>query len=166
MRYRRGWMIGRTPEYIGKKTNHSKMKMTSIVILCDASWCWPRRDRGDDGGGKAVYSTRGAWLLGILYALSSGRQQRQRLRRPLGQHAFHNTLLAVAMWSGGSRSSYRCLAIAGSCQKEAHEPPPASADSGPLFVAMPRHGVAGGRVDLCAALAWAVVEHLQAVRDH
>ena len=35
-----GLMIGRTPEYLGKKIEAYDMKMVSIVILATRCWCW------------------------------------------------------------------------------------------------------------------------------
>ncbi len=34
-----GLMIGRTPEYLGKKIEPFEMKMTALVMLVTPSWC-------------------------------------------------------------------------------------------------------------------------------
>jgi hypothetical protein len=85
-----GLMIGRTPEYLGKKIEIHEMKM-----VVD-------RDPDHAAAGAARYRRRGAGrrrpagianpgahgFSEVLYALLvGGQQQRQRLRRPVGQHA-------------------------------------------------------------------------------
>ncbi len=85
-----GLMIGRTPEYLGKKIEAFEMKMVSIAILVTpllvlvgtaiAVMARRRQGRHRQPGRP--------WLLGNPLCLHLGRQQqRQRLRRPVRQHA-------------------------------------------------------------------------------
>jgi K+-transporting ATPase ATPase A chain len=85
-----GLMIGRTPEYLGKKIEAHEMKMTSIAILVTpllvllgtAIAVMAERRPGRHR------QPRRARLLGNPLCLHLGRQQqRQRLRRAVGQHA-------------------------------------------------------------------------------
>ena len=85
-----GLMIGRTPEYLGKKIEAHEMKLTSIAILVTPilvlvgtaiAVIGRRRQGRHRQPGRAR-------LLGDPVRVHLGRQQqRQRLRRPVGQHA-------------------------------------------------------------------------------
>jgi K+-transporting ATPase ATPase A chain len=85
-----GLMIGRTPEYIGKKIESFEMKMTSIVILvtpCLILVGSAIAVMTESGTGGSVHP-RGAWLFRNSIRLVLGlEQQRQRLRRFVGQYA-------------------------------------------------------------------------------
>ena len=96
-----GLMVGRTPEYLGKKIEAFEMKMASLVILIPPFCALvgtaiavslrgrPRR-HGQSGRAR---------LLGdSLRLLFGGRQQRQRVRGPVGQHAVLQHALGIAMW--------------------------------------------------------------------
>ena len=87
-----GLMIGRTPEYLGKKIEAFEMKMTSIVILITpvpgAGRHGDRRhERRRAGSALPIPGAHG--FSEILYAVLLRRQQqRQRLRGTVRQHAF------------------------------------------------------------------------------
>ena len=84
-----GLMVGRTPEYLGKKIEAREVKMAMLAILC-----LPLVMLGGTavalGVPSAVAAMNNAGPHGfseILYAFtSSGGQQRIGLRRPHGQH--------------------------------------------------------------------------------
>jgi hypothetical protein len=79
-------MVGRTPEYLGKKIEAREVKMAMLAILsCRCrSWASPRRAVCR---GLAASTTRAARLQRDALRLHLGhRQQRQRLRRPHRQH--------------------------------------------------------------------------------
>ena len=85
-----GLMVGRTPEYVGKKLEAREVKMTMLAILSCRSRCWasppsrPSCRPGLAGSGQR----RPARLHRDALRLHLGRrQQRQRLRRPHGQLA-------------------------------------------------------------------------------
>ncbi len=80
-----GLMVGRTPEYLGKKIEAYEMKMASLVVLIPSV-----RRAGVDcpGGGRGtgpqddLQPGRPRFLRGALRLHVAGQQQRQRLRRP------------------------------------------------------------------------------------
>ena len=91
-----GLMVGRTPEYLGKKIEAYEMKMASLVILfpplvvlvgtaiavvTSGGLVTPSR-HADDSQSRAARLQRSAVCL-----LVGGQQQRQRLRRPQRQRA-------------------------------------------------------------------------------
>ena len=116
-----GLMVGRTPEYLGKKIEAYEMKMASLVILDPAarragrhraSRCvTPRRAR------RAVCNPGAHGFSEILYAFSlDGQQQRQRLRRPRARTRRSTTLrcgiamLVARYWLADSDAGDRRLA--------------------------------------------------------
>ncbi|MYM70073.1 potassium-transporting ATPase subunit KdpA [Pseudoduganella sp. FT55W] len=163
-----GLMIGRTPEYLGKKIQSYEMKMTSIAILvtptlvlagtaiavlCEA--------------GKAGIANPGAHGFSeILYAFSSAANNNGSAFAGLSANTpFYNTLLAIAMWFGRFAMIVPILAIAGSLAGKQR----LEANAG----TMPTHGamfigllcgvvVLVGVLNYVPALALGpVVEHLQ-----
>ncbi len=85
-----GLMVGRTPEYLGKKleAKEVKMAMLGILILPLCMLGLHRVGGGDPAGPDRAVERRAAWLLGGSVCLCLGdRQQRQRLRRTVRQHA-------------------------------------------------------------------------------
>jgi K+-transporting ATPase ATPase A chain len=85
-----GLMIGRTPEYLGKKIEAFEVKMAAVAILVPPlAGAGRRGHRGDARCGPGRHrQPRRAWLLGNpLRLLVSRQQQRQRLRRTVGQYA-------------------------------------------------------------------------------
>jgi potassium-transporting ATPase potassium-binding subunit len=112
-----GLMIGRTPEYLGKKIESHEMKMSSIVILVTPLLVLV-------GTAVAVMSEAGRATLGnpgahgfseVLYALSSAANNNGSAFAGLGANTpFYNVLLAVAMWFGRFGVIVPVLAMAGS----------------------------------------------------
>ena len=112
-----GLMIGRTPEYLGKKIEVFEMKMTSIAILVTPILVL---------GGAAVAVLAEAGRAGIanpgahgfseiLYAFTSAANNNGSAFAGLSANTpFYNTLLAVAMWFGRFGVIVPVLAIAGS----------------------------------------------------
>jgi K+-transporting ATPase ATPase A chain len=111
-----GLMIGRTPEYLGKKIESFDMKMTSIAILVT-----PILVLGGTAlavvaeAGKAGVANPGAHGFSeILYALSSAANNNGSAFAGLSANTpFWNVLLAVAMWFGRFAVIVPVLAIAG-----------------------------------------------------
>jgi K+-transporting ATPase ATPase A chain len=163
-----GLMIGRTPEYIGKKIESFEMKMTSIVILVTPFLVLVGTAIAVmTASGKAGVANPGAHGFSeILYALSSVANNNGSAFAGLSANTpFYNTLLAVAMWFGRFAFIVPVLAIAGSLAKKKRIEPTAGTlpTHGPLFVAM-----LVGTVVLVGALTYVpalalgpVVEHLQ-----
>ena len=163
-----GLMIGRTPEYLGKKIQSYEMKMTAIAILvtptlvlagtaiavlCEA--------------GKAGIANPGAHGFSeILYAFSSAANNNGSAFAGLSANTpFYNSMLAIAMWFGRFAMIVPILAIAGSLAGKQR----LEANAG----TMPTHGgmfigllcgvvVLVGVLNYVPALALGpVVEHLQ-----
>ncbi len=131
-----GLMIGRTPEYLGKKIEAQEMKMTSIAILVTPLLVL---------GGTAVAVMTDAGRAGIanpgvhgfseiLYALSSAGNNNGSAFAGLSANTpFYNVLLAVVMWLGRFGVIVPVLAIAGSLA--------AKKRIAPNEGTMPTHGV-------------------------
>ncbi|HWY95430.1 MAG TPA: potassium-transporting ATPase subunit KdpA [Steroidobacteraceae bacterium] len=162
-----GLMIGRTPEYIGKKIESFEMKMTSIVILVTPFLVLVGAAIAvmTEAGRAGVFNPGAHGFSEILYALSSVANNNGSAFAGLSANTpFYNSLLAVAMWFGRFAFIVPVLAIAGSLAKKKRIEPTAGTlpTHGPLFVAM-----LVGTVVLVGALTYVpalalgpVVEHL------
>ena len=136
-----GLMIGRTPEYIGKKIESFEMKMTSIVILVTPFLALV-------GTALAVMAEQGRLGMAnpgahgfseILYAVSSAANNNGSAFAGLSANTpFYNSLLAVVMWFGRYAFIVPVLAIAGSLAKKKRIAATAGTlpTHGPLFVAL------------------------------
>jgi K+-transporting ATPase ATPase A chain len=136
-----GLMIGRTPEYIGKKIESFEMKMASLVILvmpflvlvgtAVAVMVEP---------GKVGVSNPGAHGFSeILYAFSSAANNNGSAFAGLSANTpFYNTMLGLAMWFGRFWPIVAVLAIAGSLAAKKRIPVTAGTmpTHGPLFVTL------------------------------
>jgi K+-transporting ATPase ATPase A chain len=168
-----GLMIGRTPEYIGKKIESFEMKMTSIVILVTPFLVLVGAAIAVmTGAGKTgVFNPGAHGFSEILYALSSVANNNGSAFAGLSANTpFYNSLLAAAMWFGRFAFIVPVLAIAGSLAKKKRIEPTAGTlpTHGPLFVAM-----LVGTVVLVGALTYVpalalgpVIEHLQLYAIH
>ena len=86
-----GLMVGRTPEYLGKKIQAYEMKMASLVILIPPFVVLVGTALAvviEPGVIEHVESRRARLLAGAVCIQFGRQQQRQRLRGSLGQHAF------------------------------------------------------------------------------
>jgi K+-transporting ATPase ATPase A chain len=161
-------MIGRTPEYIGKKIQSFEMKMTSIVILVTPCLVLVGAAIAvmTEPGRAGVFNPGAHGFSEVLYALSSVANNNGSAFAGLSANTpFYNSLLAVAMWFGRFAFLVPVLAIAGSLAKKKRIEPTAGTlpTHGALFVAM-----LVGTVVLVGALTYVpalalgpVVEHLQ-----
>jgi potassium-transporting ATPase potassium-binding subunit len=112
-----GLMIGRTPEYLGKKIESFEMKMVSIVILATPLLVLLGTAIAVvAGAGKAGIANPGAHGFSeILYAFSSAGNNNGSAFAGLSANTpFYNTMLAIAMWFGRFAVTVPVLAIAGS----------------------------------------------------
>ena len=112
-----GLMIGRTPEYLGKKIEPFEMKMsavailvTPIVVLAGTAIAVLAAD------GKAGIANPGAHGFSeILYAFTSAANNNGSAFAGLSANTpFYNTMLGIAMWLGRFLVIVPVLAIAGS----------------------------------------------------
>jgi K+-transporting ATPase ATPase A chain len=163
-----GLMIGRTPEYLGKKIGAFEMKMAALVIL--VSPCLVLLGTAlavTTSSGTAGVANPGAHGFSeILYALTSAANNNGSAFAGLSANTpFYNTLLAVAMWFGRFAVIVPVLAIAGSLAGRQRLPATAGTlpTHGPMFVGMlAAIVVLVGVLNYVPALALGpVVEHLQ-----
>lgn len=162
-----GLMIGRTPEYLGKKIEAFDMKMVSIAILMTPALVLLGTALAvTTTGGKATLFNPGAHGFSeALYAFSSAANNNGSAFAGLGANTpFYNGWLGVAMWFGRFAVIVPVLAIAGSlaAKKRLAQGPGTMPTHGPLFV-----GLLVGTVLLVAALTYVpalalgpAVEHL------
>ncbi|RYZ12806.1 MAG: potassium-transporting ATPase subunit KdpA [Comamonadaceae bacterium] len=162
-----GLMIGRTPEYLGKKIEVQEMKLTSIAILITPILVLAGTAIAVSTGlGKAGIANPGAHGFSeILYALTSAGNNNGSAFAGLSANTpFYNSLLAIAMWFGRFAMIVPVLAIAGSLAAKKRLPVTAGTlpTHGPLFVALLIGTVLlVGLLNYVPALALGpVVEHL------
>ena len=162
-----GLMIGRTPEYLGKKIETHEMKLVAIAILVTPLLVLLGTAVAVmSEAGRAGLSNPGAHGFSqVLYALSSAANNNGSAFAGLSANTpFYNVLLAVAMWLGRFGVIVPVLAMAGSlaAKKRATATDGTLPTHGPLFVAL----LAGvvllvGLLNYVPALALGpVVEHL------
>ena len=136
-----GLMIGRTPEYIGKKIESFEMKMTSIVILVTPMLALAGTAIAVmlDAGKAGIFNPGAHGFSEVLYAVSSAANNNGSAFAGLSANTpFYNVLLAVVMWFGRFAFIVPVLAIAGALAKKKRIEPTAGTlpTHGPLFVAM------------------------------
>ncbi len=163
-----GLMVGRTPEYLGKKIEAFEMKMASLVVLIPPALVLL-------GTALAVSVPAGTATLGnpgvhgfseILYALSSAANNNGSAFAGLGAATpFYDPLLGIAMFFGRYALAVAVLALAGALARKPRVAPGAGTlpTHTPLFVAM-LVGVVlvVGALTFVPALALGpIVEHLQ-----
>jgi potassium-transporting ATPase potassium-binding subunit len=163
-----GLMIGRTPEYVGKKIESFEMKMTSIVILVTPMLALVGTAIAvmTPGGIAGIFNPGPHGFSEVLYAFSSAANNNGSAFAGLSANTpFYNSLLAVVMWFGRFAFIVPVLAIAGSLAKKKRIEATAGTlpTHGPLFVAL-----LVGTVVLVGALTYVpalalgpVIEHLQ-----
>ena len=162
-----GLMVGRTPEYLGKKIESYEMKMSSLVILITPALVLIGTSIGVvTEAGKAGMANPGIHGFSeVLYAFSSASNNNGSAFAGLSANTpFYNTALGLAMLFGRYWLAVPVLAIAGALARK--KLVPASAGTlpthTPLFV-----GLLVGVVILVGALTFVpalalgpIVEHL------
>jgi K+-transporting ATPase ATPase A chain len=164
-----GLMVGRTPEYLGKKIEAYEMKMASLVVLIPCALVVV---------GTAIAVLAPAGLAGIanpgihgfseiLYALSSASNNNGSAFGGLSANTpFWNTLLGVCMFFARFPLAIGMLAIAGSLAAKKHVPPSAGTlpTHTPLFIVLLASTVIviGALTFLPALALGPVAEHLSA----
>jgi K+-transporting ATPase ATPase A chain len=112
-----GLMIGRTPEYLGKKIQSYEMKMTSIAILVTPTLVLAGTAIAVmlDPGKGAVANPGAHGFSEILYAFSSAANNNGSAFAGISANTpFYNVMLGIAMWFGRFAVIVPVLAIAGS----------------------------------------------------
>lgn len=163
-----GLMIGRTPEYLGKKIQSYEMKMTSIAILVTPALVLIGTALSVmlAAGTVGVANPGAHGFTEILYAFSSAANNNGSAFGGLTSNTpFYNVLLAIAMWFGRFAMIVPILAVAGSlAAKQRLEVTAGTMPThGPLFIALLVGTVILiGILNYVPALALGpVIEHLQ-----
>ncbi len=163
-----GLMIGRTPEYLGKKIQSFEMKMVSIAILVTPLLVLSGTAIAVmlDPGRAGISNPGAHGFSQVLYAFSSAANNNGSAFAGLSANTpFYNVLLGITVWIGRFGMIVPVLAIAGSlAAKQRSEPTVGTMPThGPLFVVLVIGSVLlVGALTYVPALALGpVVEHLQ-----
>jgi K+-transporting ATPase ATPase A chain len=163
-------MVGRTPEYLGKKIEAYEMKMSSLVILIVPAIVLIGTAVGvSTAAGKAGMANPGAHGFSeVLYAFTSGSNNNGSAFAGLSANTpFYNTAIGLAMLFGRYWLAVPVLAIAGSLARKKIVPsgPGTLATHTALFVVL-----LVGVVILVGALTYVpalalgpIVEHLNLI---
>lgn len=162
-----GLMVGRTPEYLGKKIEAYEMKMASIIILIPVMvvLLGTAMTLMTEAGRATIFNPSAHGFSEVLYAFSSAGNNNGSAFAGLGANMpFYNIALGIAMFIARYWLAIPILAIAGSLANK--KKVPASAGTlpthTPLFIAW----VIGviiivGALSFLPALALGpIVEHL------
>ena len=136
-----GLMIGRTPEYLGKKIESYEMKMTSIAILVTPLLVLAGTAIAvmTDAGKAGIANPGAHGYSEILYAFTSAANNNGSAFGGLSANTpFYNTMLAIAMWFGRFGVIVPVLAIAGSmaAKKRIAVTEGTMPTHGPLFISL------------------------------
>ena len=173
-----GLMVGRTPEYLGKKIEAYEMKMASLVILIPplvvligTAWAvsGPGLEYVSGEEVKSNLNNPGAHGFSeVLYAFSSaGNNNGSAFAGLTANEPFYNTALGLAMLASRYWLMIPTLAIAGALARKKYTTPSAGTlpTHRPLFVVMLVSAVIlVGALTFVPALALGpIVEHLQMI---
>jgi len=136
-----GLMIGRTPEYLGKKIEAKEIQMTIIAILLPSAFILlPTAVAVLSEGGLASRANSGPHGFSeILYAFTSAAGNNGSAFAGLNANTpLYNLLLGLTMWIGRLGVMLPVLAIAGSLVRKKYIPPSSGTlpTNTPLFVGM------------------------------
>jgi K+-transporting ATPase ATPase A chain len=162
-----GLMVGRTPEYLGKKIEAYEMKMASIIILIPVFLVLSGTAIAlmSEAGRATIYNPSAHGFSEVLYAFSSAGNNNGSAFAGLGANTpFYNTALGIAMFASRFWLAIPVLAIAGSLANK--KKVPASAGTLPTHTPLFIVWVIGiiiivGALSFLPALALGpIVEHL------
>ena len=137
-----GLMVGRTPEYLGKKIEAYEMKMASLVVLipCAMVVIGTAIAVSTPAGLAGLTTNSGAHGFSeILYNLSSASNNNGSAFGGMNPNTpFYNSMLGVCMFFARFPLAIGMLAIAGSLAAKKHVPPSAGTlpTHTPLFVTL------------------------------
>ena len=162
-----GLMIGRTPEYLGKKIESYEMKLTSVAILATPIVVLLGTAIAvmADAGRAGIANPGAHGFSEILYAFTSAANNNGSAFAGLSANTpFYNTALGIAVWLGRFGVIVPVLGIAGALAAKKRLPVTAGTmpTHGPLFVLLLIGTVLlVGLLNYVPALALGpVVEHL------
>ena len=165
-----GLMVGRTPEYLGKKIEAYEMKMASLIILIPVMVVLLGTATAvmSAAGRATIYNPGAHGFSEVLYAFSSAGNNNGSAFAGLGANTpFYNTALGLAMLFARYWLAIPTLAIAGSLVAKKRVPAGAGTlpTHTPLFI-----GWVIGVIVLVGALSFLpalalgpIVEHLQMI---
>ncbi|HEM6627533.1 TPA: potassium-transporting ATPase subunit KdpA [Citrobacter farmeri] len=161
-----GLMIGRTPEYLGKKIDVREMKMTALAILVTPALVLLGTALAmmTDAGRSAMLNPGPHGFSEVLYAVSSAANNNGSAFAGLSANTpFWNCLLAFCMFVGRFGVIIPVMAIAGSLVAKKSQPasPGTLATHGALFI-----GLLIGTVLLVGALTFIPALALGPVAEH
>lgn len=161
-----GLMIGRTPEYLGKKIDVREMKMTALAILVTPALVLLGTALAmmTESGRSAMLNPGPHGFSEVLYAVSSAANNNGSAFAGLSANTpFWNCLLAFCMFVGRFGVIIPVMAIAGSLVAKKSQPasPGTLATHGALFI-----GLLIGTVLLVGALTFIPALALGPVAEH
>jgi len=161
-----GLMIGRTPEYLGKKIDVREMKMTALAILVTPALvlCGSALAMMSGAGAAAMLNPGAHGFSEVLYALSSAANNNGSAFAGLSANTpFWNLLLAFCMLAGRFLTIVPVMAIAGSLAAKKAQPVSSGTlpTHGALFV-----GLLIGTVLLTGALTFIPALASGPIADH
>jgi len=161
-----GLMIGRTPEYLGKKIDVREMKLTALAILVTPALVLLGTALAlmTDAGRSGIFNPGIHGFSEVLYAVSSAANNNGSAFAGLSANSpFWNVLLAVCMLLGRFGVIIPVMAIAGSLVNKKSQPASTGTlpTSGPLFI-----GLLMGTVLLVGALTFIPALALGPVAEH
>ncbi|MGD0174880.1 MAG: potassium-transporting ATPase subunit KdpA [Anaerolineales bacterium] len=135
-----GLMVGRTPEYLGKKIEAYEMKMASLILLIPilAAKIGTAIAVSVPAGQATIFNPGPHGFSEVLYAFSSAANNNGSSFAGLGANTpFYNTALAIVMFVSRYWLVIPVLAIAGSLAAKKKIPPGAGTlpTHTPLFIA-------------------------------
>ncbi len=161
-----GLMIGRTPEYLGKKIDVREMKLTALAILVTPALVLLGTALAlmTDAGRSGIFNPGIHGFSEVLYAVSSAANNNGSAFAGLSANSpFWNVLLAACMLLGRFGVIIPVMAIAGSLVNKKSQPASTGTlpTSGPLFI-----GLLIGTVLLVGALTFIPALALGPVAEH
>lgn len=168
-----GLMVGRTPEYLGKKIEAHEMKMASLAVLIPCALVVVGTAIAVmSPAGKAGIANPGAHGFSeMLYAVTSAANNNGSAFAGLSANTpFWNVLLGICMFLARFPLAIAMLAMAGSLAAKRHVPPSAGTlpTHTPLFVTLLACVVivVGALTFLPALALGPIVEHLTSATGH
>lgn len=165
-----GLMVGRTPEYLGKKVEVREIKLAALVILVPSAWVLlgTAASLQAEAGVAGIFNPGAHGFSEILYAFSSAANNNGSAFGGLGANSpWYNVLLGIAMWMGRFWIIVPVLALAGAFgSKKAVPPGPGTFPTDtPMFVVLLVGTVllVGALTFLPALALGPIVEHLQMI---
>ena len=136
-----GLMVGRTPEYLGKKIEPREMKLVSLYILLVPAIVLVLTGAAVvmDSAVASIFNPGPHGLSEVLYAFTSGANNNGSAFGGLSANTtFFNTALGFAMLFGRFASIVLVLGVAGSLARKKHVPGSAGTfpTTSPLFVGL------------------------------